>query len=725
MPRDTAKALPDRPYPQKHAAITRLPGGRHPNDVRALAAAGDAVWCATAHGLFRVEQSFAPPVSPAELPPEWTPGVSCERVEIPLPTGDIKDVRGDDAGRLWIATLDGVARRDAGGWRTLWTDTLAQGVGAVMSVAPDAEGDGFWAVTSHGGTGRYQGGCFSPLDADVVGRARTVETGPDGVWFAGDDGVALLDRDGRVIARGLAGLAVRRARRAGSVMLFATSDGIRLYRGGHFATLDVKAPNGSLFDVLAAGDGSVWAASVAGAWRHQPDGALGPGRMHVYHGLRYLPSPHCRALAETASGSVWVATNAGLAHLAELPHRLEEKCGRFEQRIAARHDRLGGFVTSAHLHRPGDLTAAEAWPSDNDGLWTGLYLAAESYRYAATKDPEALARAKRAFAAMERLEAVTTIPGFPTKAIVKPGHPDAQHGSVPWHPSADGEWLWKGDCSSDEIDGHLYAYSIYFDLAADAAERARIVTLVDKIMTHILDNGYFIIGLDGQPTRWGVWAPAKLNDDPAWRPEQGLNSMEILSHLRAAHHITGKQRYLDAYRELIEEHHYDQNMLRQKIDHPGHDNHSDDELAFISYYPLLKYEDDPALRSLYLDSLEHAWRIERPERNPLWNLIYNVLADNRLDLAETVQTLREIPLDLIDWNVDNSIRQDVAFKAISGRFGELETEAVLPYDELPISKWNGNPYRAAGGGGGHAEDDGAYFLLPYWMGRYYGLITAG
>ena len=58
----------------------------------------------------------------------------------------------------------------------------------------------------------------------------------------------------------------------------------------------------------------------------------------------------------------------------------------------------------------------------------------------------------------------------------------------------------------------------------------------------------------------------------------------------------------------------------------------------------------------------------------------------------------------------------------SGRFGELQSVEVLPYDELPIAKWNSNPYRVVGGGGGYGEDDGTYYLLPYWMARYHGLI---
>ena len=143
---------------------------------------------------------------------------------------------------------------------------------------------------------------------------------------------------------------------------------------------------------------------------------------------------------------------------------------------------------------------------------------------------------------------------------------------------------------------------------------------------------------------------------------------------------------------------------------PGHVNHSDDELAFLSYYPLLTYEDDPELRAIYLDSLEHNWQIERPERNPLWNIIYGVLTGNECDLDAAVRTLREIPMDLIDWDVDNSARLDLELDAESGRFGELQSVEVLPYDELPIAKWNSNPIVV---GGGATEKMTAYYLLPY------------
>ena len=78
-------------------------------------------------------------------------------------------------------------------------------------------------------------------------------------------------------------------------------------------------------------------------------------------------------------------------------------------------------------------------------------------------------------------------------------------------------------------------------------------------------------------------------------------------------------------------------------------------------------------------------------------------------------------MDLIGWTVRNSLRVDVPIDPLSDRFQRRQSLIVLPYDESPMSKWNGNPYSLDGGNGGRTEDDGAYFLLPYWMGRYHTL----
>jgi len=492
------------------------------------------------------------------------------------------------------------------------------------------------------------------------------------------------------------------------------------------AGLEVRDPGGSthpltpahglpletITHVATAPEGTQWLGTPQGVirWRN--------GKWKYFAGRRWLPDEEVQALAAAPDGSAWVGTKAGLVHLYTEEMTLAEKAARFEERIAQRHKRHG-YVTSCHLEEPGAVDRFIHEASDNDGLWTALYVAAQSYQYAATGDPAARERARESLYALLWLEEVSTVDGFPARAAVKKGERVIKSGGE-WHDSADGAWEWKGDTSSDEVDGHFYAFSVYYDLVADEPDQAALRRTAHRIMTHILDHDLLLVDLDGEHTRWGVWGPQFLNGP--WREQQGLNSLEILAHLRTAYHLTGEPRFAAAYRDLVENHHYALNTLNQKLIPPDEVNHSDDELAFISYYPLLKYETDPALRAIYLLSLERTWRIERPERNPLWNFIYGALTGNPCDVEASVRTLQEIPLDLINWPLRNSHRLDVRIDEERGRFGEVQAAEPLPPDERAVMKWNGNPYRLDGGGDGRSEDDGTFFLLPYWMGRYYGFM---
>jgi hypothetical protein len=401
---------------------------------------------------------------------------------------------------------------------------------------------------------------------------------------------------------------------------------------------------------------------------------------------------------------------------------LTAKSRAFVERVQARHNRWG-LTASSQLKTPGDLSSNQMVSSDNDGLWTAMYVAAEVFRFRVTGEADARENARRGMQAIMRLEAITGRPGFPARSFIRTGV-DVQTTDGEWHDTPDKQWRWKGDTSSDEIVGHYFIYPIYHDLVADAAEKPALQGVIERITNHILDNNYQLIDVDGQATRWGWWGPDKIWADP---DETGLRALHMLSHLRVAISMTGdpkhQARFRAAYDDLIKKEKYHWLTRNQKVVVAGAVNHSDDELAFMSYYPLFMYEKDPALLEVYRQSLERSWQIERPERNPLWNFIYAVGSGAKeFDRAESLRTLREIPMDQVQWSVSNVHRLDVPVDPMSDRFKRQQTLVVLPYDELPMSKWNGNPYALAGGNQGRSEDDGAYFLLPYWMGRYHKLI---
>jgi hypothetical protein len=90
-------------------------------------------------------------------------------------------------------------------------------------------------------------------------------------------------------------------------------------------------------------------------------------------------------------------------------------------------------------------------------------------------------------------------------------------------------------------------------------------------------------------------------------------------------------------------------------------------------------------------------------------------------MEDSLMFLRDAPLDLVRWTVDNTRREDL--KRV--RAPELETwqtDRLPPPSERGVMRWDDNPWRAVQGDGGQTESDGVFWLLPYWMGRYYGYI---
>jgi hypothetical protein len=502
-----------------------------------------------------------------------------------------------------------------------------------------------------------------------------------------------------------------------------TGGKLRLERGidePRLAALRRTLTTWPVTDVTVLGPDSasaLWVGTKRGAIRYSE----GYRRREYFAGLRWLPDDQVTGIAVDGD-TAWVETPKGYSRIEYRTTTLAEKSQAFVRRIQERHLRWG-LTADSTLRVAGDLSTNQLRSSDNDGLWTAMYVAAESFRYKVTGDPAARANARRGMEAIVRLEQITGRPGFPARSFVKVGE-DEQPKDGEWHDTPDKLWRWKGDTSSDEIVGHYFVYPIYLDLVADEGEKQTLRATLDRITNHIIDNNYQLIDVDGKHTRWGWWTPELIWEDA---DETGLRALHLLSHLRVAQHVTAdpahRKKFAAAYDDLIKRHRYHLLIRNQKVMVPGHINHSDDELAFLSFYPLLRYEADAALLAIYKESLERSWQIERPERNPLWNVIYAAgTGAAEFDKEESLRTLREIPMDLVQWTVTNSHRQDVPIDSLADRFKRRQALSVLPYDELPMSKWNGNPYNLDGGNGGRSEDDGAYFLLPYWMGRFHGVF---
>ena len=455
-----------------------------------------------------------------------------------------------------------------------------------------------------------------------------------------------------------------------------------------------------------ASDGVQWTSAARGLYR---------GSKEYFASKRYLRDDEVIGLFPDASRGMWVRTLTGVSHIELREMTLEQKAAAFEERVTLRHDRYG-MVADSHLAKAGDLSSNVLEANDNDGLWTAMYGAGECLRYAVTKNPDALARARKAIEAVLFLEEVTGVPGLPARSYVKAG--DARPKDGTWHWTADKQIQWKGDISSDEIVGHFFLLSTAYDLLPDQALKARMATAARLMMDYIITHGYNLIDVTGKPTTWGKWSPEYFNG--RGKSDSALNAAELLSFLKATYHMTGDAKYAAEYKKVAVGMKYAEQAARY-LELRVEINYSDEELAMLSFYPFFRYAKDPQI----LKALDQWWANCQREKNPLWTYIYSVGNPGaKVDLDGALATLERIPMDLISWKVTNSDRKDVTMEKELDRANERQARTLLPPDERPVMKWNGNPFVVDGGNGGFSEDDGGFFLLAYWMGRFLGAVPA-
>ncbi|TKJ39515.1 MAG: regulator [Planctomycetes bacterium B3_Pla] len=712
----------DTPFVQEYHEAYTIGQESASNDVRAIAVDGAGeVWVGTKTGVYRLDTGKK----------QWVELMGKAHA------GPVYDIVVDHAGTVWVGAWNGMYRSAPDGLKKLEQidhpitalcaiedQVIGLGAGGIWRIADDActyeeipyskhfravlpDGhSGFWIAT---GLGLYHhtdaGHKFYQAESELLGPdVQDIAYAPDGsLWIGGLGGITVYKGANRV----------------------------------HNFTPNEGLPSVSIRCVGQGSDGLMWVGTDRGVARY--DGR----NWSLRHSKRWLLSDDVRDIAFDPEGNAWIATGNGVSAIKRRSMTLAEKGDYFLDVCLARHVREPGLVEKCLLGAPGDTSTWKPRDDDNDGQYTAMYLAMESFRYAATKDPQAKANAKKAFEALRFLQTVTGTPGFVARTVVPSNwtrmadpnrkisdrqwaemyvqNPREKRVETRWHPSADGKWLWKGDTSSDEITGHMFGYLFYYDLVADDTERQHAGKHVLKIIDYIIENGYVLKDLDGTHTKWGVWAPERLNDDPDWTPERGVNSVEILSFLKLAYHVSGDLRYQNEYSNLLYKHDYAANVRRAKTYNPTWRTHIDDELLALAYPSLLLHEKDPKLRRLYRESIDHWYAAVKADCSPFFDFIYGACADKAPQLEMSAASLRDASLDLVRWTVDNSRREDISLVRIPER-EHLQTNRLLPPSERGVIRWDENPWKAVQGDGGRTESDGVWWLLPYWMGRHYSYI---
>ena len=545
-------------------------------------------------------------------------------------------------------------------------------------------------------------------------------------------------------------------------------------------------------------DGEIWFGTIKGAIRTDRE------KFHYRFSRRWLPDDHINDIEIDDAGNVWFATNKGIARISNEKMTFDSKAAWYTNQVETRHNRMG-FIAQNYLTKRYDPKSFELDISDNDGLYTSWYGSAQAFRYAVTKDPEAKKLAKRSFKACKWLVDITHEKGFPARVIIPvdwrdPVNEQYDHeyninkqqedpfwkDITPRFPkSKDGKYLWKCDTSSDELSGHYFFYGIYFDLVAETEEeKDEVREVVRDITDHLIRHGFKLVDHDGKPTRWANFSPEYFDSVWGW-DQKGLNSLEMLSFLNVAYHVTGDRKYYDTAKMLRNKYNYHINAMQAKMYFPPEDVVPwDNNLCLMSFYGLLNYEEDPELILMYRESLENAWLHISNQKNAFWNGLYAAMAMkfNRLvdtgiydsgryfpeagsyasftakqyyktdfKMDDNIEMLEFLPLDLIGYEMDNRHRLDIVFDPTPGLVVQDGWRPVNPARpdntfEIAVEQkgkrgWHATDNKSlpvdercyvrldrdgmiidSNEGDGYTENEGTIYLLPYYLLRYHKLI---
>jgi uncharacterized protein (TIGR03437 family) len=323
-------------------------------------------------------------------------------------------------------------------------------------------------------------------------------------------------------------------------------------------------------------------------------------------------------------------------------------------------------------------------------LWTGAYMAAESFHYKVTQSADALANVKFALAGLKSLVDVTGDNRLARCIFAAnwqfAAYVQNEEASNTIHQAA--PWVWVDNTSRDEVVGAFFGLAAAYDLVDDPDVKSGVGALASRI-------AHFISGHQ--------WSP---NDDISNtfidRPEELQMLLQVTRHVNPGDTISGPFFVPPVNVGVL-------------VDIQSNDSYFKFNLDYMSFYNLVRYQNNGSNLGAYVDVRNYTAN----HQNPFFDVIDHALRGaNSFDPDIRFLTDQWLLRPKRDLYVDLS----KVVKTCSA------TEACDPIP-VPIRPptdflWQRDPFMLAGGGYGTTEGAGIDYILPYWMGRYYGVIPA-
>lgn len=423
----------------------------------------------------------------------------------------------------------------------------------------------------------------------------------------------------------------------------------------------------------------------------------------------------------------------------------------------------------------------------NDGLWNALYLTSQAFRYAVTKSDDALATIRTLIEGEQMRMRITGVPGIFTRMYNRPDVPGAEcptdvnlfipnvkkdndrmvkigdDGCVQTYDptvtafvSSDhcgldefAGWCWLDNVSQDEYAGHMLALAAVWKLVDDEPIRTAVKDMVTQFGVHLMENDLYFVDWDGRRTEHGKLHALSFADSPGF-----LSTMSMAYILMAAE-ISERQDLRDYYDLCLlqrgggycagwpydYEDPYDQ-YLDQMLLYLGPEaclsNYNNFSMVFSSLQILLWFENDPEIREKVQSTFANHFMDEGDQpralikqKNPWFNFGYAAFkalgpnSDGHIidEVGDGICSLREFPETKIPVAQDNESKYEPYCES---RLENWLSEYMVPVPQRCIStfEWWGDPYdRDVCSASPWQVKQPCDFLLPYWMGRYFGFIS--
>ena len=359
------------------------------------------------------------------------------------------------------------------------------------------------------------------------------------------------------------------------------------------------------------------------------------------------------------------------------------------------------YTTLVSYNRTGDAA-----------IWTGHYLAGESFRYAVTQSADALDAVRNALNGVQSLVDVTSPldPDVLARSWVPQNSPylskiqtDEGHNGL--YPSTyNGQAVyWIGNTSRDQYSGIFFGLAAAYDLVPDAALQAQVSALVTRLLDYLIAHG------------WSVQMPnGEFSTTFMGRPDQQLALLQIGRHVNPAKYELVYTAFAAANAPLVIA------PIRGECS-DTYGSYFKFNLDYITFFNLVRLEPSgsPNL-TFYRTAYAQLRQCTAKHQNAHFNMIDRALrgvngrrdSDTRDFLGLWLQRSRR------DYYTDVSNKYAVC--------GTNKACDIVAVNDRPNTDflWQRSPQLLFGGDDGTIETAAIDYLLPYWMGRYYGVLTS-